>query len=99
MGYISLDGDNKASLMTSNLFGSTFGSEKLSFSDWNKIDDSSYGKFLNFLDDSNSYIRIENSHGFYAYKIDKPQYLGIMMMIKLNNMFYIIILINDRNYV
>ena len=49
------------------------------------------------MDDSSSYIGIENSHGFYGYKIEKAQYLRIMMMIELNNMFCIIILINGGN--
>ena len=57
--------------MTANLFGLAHDSEKLSFSDWNKIDDSSCEKLLNFLDDSSFYIGIKKFHGFYAYKIDK----------------------------
>ena len=67
--------------MTTNLFGLANDSKKLSFSDWNKINDSSCEKLLNFLDDSSSYIGIENFHGFYAYKIDKAQCLRIIMMI------------------
>ena len=49
------------------------------------------------MDDLSSYIGIENSHGFYGYKIEKAQYLRIMMMIELNNVFCIIILINGGN--
>ena len=44
-GYHGFDGDNKTSLMTSNLLGSVDDLENLSFIDWNKIGDSS-GKEL-----------------------------------------------------
>ena len=80
--------------MTSNLLGSVDDSEKLSFIDWNKIGDSSGKELLNFLDDSSFYIGMKNSYGFYAYKIDKAQYLEIMMIIEINNMFC-----NDHNNV
>ena len=50
-GYHGLDGDNKASLMTSNLLGSADDLEKLSFIDRNNIGDSSGNELLNFLDD------------------------------------------------
>ena len=36
---------------------------------------------------------MKNSYGFYAYKIDKAQYLKIMMIIKINNKFCIMITI------
>ena len=67
--------------------------KKLSFIDWNKIGDSSSKESLNFLDDSGSYIGMKNSYGFYAYKIDKAQYLKNMMIIEINKMFCIIIAI------
>ena len=54
--------------------------KKLSFIDWNKIGDSSEKESLNFLDDSGFYIGMKNSYGFYAYKIDKAQYLKNMMI-------------------
>ena len=79
--------------MTSNLLGSVDDSEKLSFIDWNKIGDSSRKELLNFFDDSGFYIGMKNSYGFYAYKIDKAQYLEIMMTIEINNMFCIMITI------
>ena len=92
-GYHGFDGDNKASLMTFNLLGSVDDSEKLSFIDWNKIGDSSGKELLNSWDDSGFYIGMKNSYGFYAYKIDKAQYLKIMMIIKINNKFCIMITI------
>ena len=67
--------------------------KKLSFIDWNKIGDSSEKESLNFLDDSGFYIGMKNSYGFYAYKIDKAQYLKNMMIIEINNMFCIMIAI------
>ena len=67
--------------------------KKLSFIDWNKIGDSSEKESLNFLDDSGFYIRMKNSYGFYAYKIDKAQYLKNMMIIEINSMFCIMIAI------
>ena len=79
--------------MTSNLLGSVDDSEKLSFIDWNKIGDSSSKELLNFFDDSGFYIGMKNSYGFYAYKIDKAQYLEILMTIEINNMFCIMITI------
>ena len=79
--------------MTSNLLGSVDDSEKLSFIDWNKIGDSNSKELLNFFDDSGFYIGMKNSYGFYAYKIDKAQYLEIMMTIEINNMFCIMITI------
>ena len=67
--------------------------KKLSFIDWNKIGDSSEKESLNFLDDSGFYIGMKNSYGFYAYKIDKAQYLKNMMIIEINSMFCIMIAI------
>ena len=67
--------------------------KKLSFIDWNKIGDSSDKESLNFLDDSGFYIGLKNYYGFYAYKIDKAQYLKNMMIIEINNMFCIMIAI------
>ena len=63
-GYHGLDGDNKASLMTSNVLGSVDDSEKLSFIDRNKIGDSSGKELLNFLDDSGFYIGMKILMGF-----------------------------------
>ena len=57
--------------MTSSLFGSVDDLEKLSFIDWNKIDDSNDKELLNFLDNLGFHIGMENSHQFYAYKIEK----------------------------
>ena len=67
--------------------------KKLSFIDWNRIGDSSKKESLNFMDDSGFYIGMKNSYGFYAYKIDKAQYLKNMMIIEINNMFCIMIAI------
>ena len=67
--------------------------KKLSFIDWNRIGDSSKKESLNFMDDSGFHIGMKNSYGFYAYKIDKAQYLKNMMIIEINNMFCIMIAI------
>ena len=67
--------------------------KKLSFIDWNRIGDSSKKESLNFMDDSGFYIGMKNSYGFYAYKIDKAQYLKSMMIIEINSMFCIMIAI------
>ena len=45
------------------------------------------------MDDSGFHIGMKNSYGFYAYKIDKAQYLKNMMITEITNMFCIMIAI------
>ena len=62
--------------MTTNLLGLAVGTWKISFNDYDYIDDFSCRSY---------------DQGFYAHKIDKFQNIRSITMVETNNMFHIII--------